>query len=141
MAAPTLIKITSATYKSKQIVGAQGATIALQGSEQGVRGDGATARQAAYVEDIHAKITVTALQAAITDDDHILPGNGSLVIVGFTQADGSGASGGGSKTWTFPNATLVTSSRSVPLDGNPVVSMDFTAVAASGDPGDIFSVA
>ncbi len=141
MTAPVLIKITSATFKSKAILGAQSASVSLQGSEQGARGDGAIARQVAYVEDIHAKINVSALQAAIADDDHILPGNGSLVIVGFTQADGSGAAGGGSKTWTFPNATLVTSNRNIPLDGNPSHSLEFTAVAASGDPGDIFSIA
>ncbi len=64
----------------------------------------------------------------------------ALIIVGFTQADGSGAAGGGAKTWTFPNATLTNSGRGLPLDGNPQVSMNFTGVAASGDPADIFSI-
>ncbi len=141
LSAPILIKITSATFKGKDITGATTANISIQGSEQGVRGGGATARQAAYVEDIHAKVTVSALQSQISDNDLILPGNGALVIVGFTQAIGSGAAGGGSKTWTFPNATLTTSDRGIPLDGNPTVSVNFTAVAASGDPADIYSIA
>ncbi len=141
MAAATLIKITSATFKSKAIVGAQNATISIQGSEGSSRGDGAVARQSSYVEDIHAKIDVTALQGSTTDKDLMMPGNGALVIVGFAQADGSGATGGAAKTWTFPNATLANSSRGIPLDGNPSVSLNFTGVAASGLPADIYSVA
>lgn len=140
MAAPTLIKLTSATFKSKAITGAQQASVEVSGSEQTARGDGAVAAQIAYVEDIKGKVTVTCLQAQIADTDHILPGNGSLVLVGFTQAPGRGASGGGSKTWTFANATLVSSSRGIPIDGNPTVTMTFTCVAASGDPADILSV-
>lgn len=140
MAAPTLIKITSATFKSKSIVGATQASVEVSGSEQSARGDGAVASQIAYVEDIKGKVTVTCLQAQIADNDHILPGNGSLVIVGFTQAKGRGAAGGGAKTWTFSNATLVSSSRGIPLDGNPTVTMTFTCVAESGDPADILSV-
>ncbi len=141
MTAPILIKITSATFKGKTIAGATTANISIQGSEQMVRGGGAFAMQAAYVEGIHAKITVGALQSQISDNDLVLPGNGSLVIVGFTQADGSGAAGGGTKTWTFPNTTLVSSDRGIPLDGNPTVNLSLTAVAASGDPADIYSIA
>lgn len=141
MAAPVLIKIKSATFRGSEIISATNAEIRLQGSEQTARGSGAGSMQIAYVEGIHARVTVQANQGQIAADAHILPGNGSLVIVGFTQADGAGASGGGDKTWTFPNATLNNSSRGLPIDGNPQVSMDFTCVAASGDPADIFSVA
>jgi hypothetical protein len=140
MAAPTLIKIQSATFKGKAITGAQQASIEFAGSEQTARGDGAVAAQISYVEDIKGKVSVTALAAQIKDTDHILPGNGALVIVGFTQAAGSGAVGGGAATWTFPNATLSSTNRGVPQDGNPTIAMQFTAVAASGLPTDIFSV-
>lgn len=141
MAAFTLIKITSATFKGKAITGANNATIAIQGSEQMVRGGGAFAMQGSYIEGIHAKVDVAALQGQLTDKDCFMPGNGALVIVGFAQADGEGLTGGGTKTWTFPNATLANSSRGIPLDGNPTISINFTAVAASGDPADIYSVA
>ncbi len=141
MAAYTLIKITSATFKSKAITGAQSATVAIQGSEQMVRGDGAIAIQGSYVEGIHGKVDVVALAAQVADDDHIIPGNGALVIVGFSQADGQGATGGGAKTWTFPNATMSTSNRNIPLDGNPSVTLNFTCSAADGVPGSIFSIA
>lgn len=141
MAAPTLVKVKSATFKGKSIVAAQTATIGFSGSEQDARGDGAVAAQISYVENIKGKIQVSALQAQITDNDHILPGNGALVIVGFVQAPGRGSTGGADKTWTFANATLVDTSRGLPLDGNPTVNLNFSAVAASGDPADIFSVA
>ncbi len=141
MPAFTLIKITGATFKGKTITGANNATIAMQGSEQMVRGGGAAAVQGSYVEGIHAKVDVTALQGGLTDKDLFVQSNGALVIVGFAQADGSGATGGGAKTWTFPNATLSNSSRSLPLDGNPAITLNFTGSAASGDPADIYSVA
>ncbi len=140
MAAPTLIKITSATFKGVAIASPTMAQIDITGSEQTVRGGGVAALQAAYVEGIHGKISVQANEGSFVDSQ-ILPGNGALVIVGFTQADGSGATGGGAKTWTFPNATLVSSGRGIPQDGNPQIAMNFTAVAASGDPADIFSIA
>jgi hypothetical protein len=140
MTSPVLVKITSATFKGKQLLGAQSASIQVQGSEQSSRGDGAIARQASYVEDVHVKVTVAALQGLITDTDAYLPGNGALVITGFTQADGAGSAGGGAHSWTFPNATLVNAGRTVPLDGNPGVSFDWTAVAASGLIGDLFSM-
>ena len=141
MAAPTLIKIQSATFKGKAITGAQNASVEFGGSAQEARGDGAVASQIAYVENIKGTVSVSALAAQIKDTDHILPGNGALVIVGFTQAAGRGAAGGGSATWTFPNATLTGTNRSVPQDGNPTISLNFACVAASGLPEDIFSVA
>lgn len=141
MSAPTLIKLKSATFKSKSIDGSQTASIEFSGSEQSARGDGAIAAQIAYVEDIKGKVSITALAAKITDVDHILPGSGSLVLVGFAQAAGRGAVGGGDKTWTFAEATLTGTTRSAPLDGNPTITLNFTCVAGSGDPADIFSVA
>jgi hypothetical protein len=141
MAAPLLIKIKSATFKSKAIVSAQSANIGFGGSAQTAKGDGATAMQIAYVEGIVGTIAVNALQGQITDKDVIMPGNGALVIVGYQQADGEGHEAGEDKTWTFPNATLNDTSRGMPSDGNPTVDHNFTAVAASGDPSDIFSVA
>jgi hypothetical protein len=77
----------------------------------------------------------------LTDKDLFIPGNGSLVIVGFQQADGAGQTGGGDKTWTFPNATLVDSGRGIPLDGNPSVSLNFTVADADGSTTTLFSVA
>lgn len=141
MAAPTLVKLKSATFKGKAIDGAQTASIEFSGSEQDARGDGAIAAQISYVENIKGKVSVTALAAKITDADHILPGNGALVLVGFVQAAGRGSVAGQDKTWTFPNATLTGAPRTLPLDGNPAVQMAFSAVAASGDPVDIYSVA
>lgn len=141
MAAPLLIKLKSATFKGKSIVAAQNASISISGSEQTARGDGATTMQSAYVEGIVARVTVQALQAHLTDKDLITPGNGALVIVGFQQADGSGQTGGGDKTWTFPNATLVSSERGMPLDGNPTVSLSFIAVDANGSLTTLFSIA
>lgn len=141
MAAPLLIKVKSASFKGKAIVSAQNATIAFGGSSQTAKGDGATAMQIAYVEGITGTVAVNALQGQISDKDVILPGNGALVIVGYQQADGEGAVGGADKTWTFPNATLTDTSRGLPSDGNPTVDHNFTCVAASGDPSDIFSVA
>jgi len=141
MTAPVLIKMKTGTFKGKAITSAQQASIGFSGSSQKARGDGATANQFAYVEAIEGKVTITALQSSVSDNDLILPGNGALVIVGFEQAAGSGATGGGDKTWTFPNATLESSERGVPIDGNPTVSLTFTCVAASGLPADIYSVA
>lgn len=141
MAAPVLIKIKSATFKGKAIVGAENATIEISGSEQTSRGDGATTIQASYVEGIMARVTVQALQGHLTDKDLFVPGNGALVIVGFQQADGSGQTGGGDKTWTFPNATLTNSSRGLPLNGNPSVNLNFTAADANGSTSTLFSVA
>ncbi len=141
MTAPVLIKCKTATFKSKSIASAQQASIGFSGSSQKARGDGASANQIAYVEGIEGKVTVTALQGSITDNDLILPGNGALVIVGFQQAPGSGAVGGSDKTWTFPNATLESTERGVPIDGNPTVNLTFSCVADSGVPADIYSVA
>lgn len=141
MAAAVLIKIKSATFKSKAIVGAENATIEVSGSEQTSRGDGATTIQASYVEGIAAKVTVQALQASVTDKDLIVPGNGSLVIVGFQQADGAGQAAGSDKTWTFPNATMTSSNRGMPLSGNPSVNLNFTVADANGSTSTLFTVA
>lgn len=141
MSAPTLIKITSATFGGTALVGAQTASIEFGGSEQTARGDGAIAEQIAYVEGIRGKVTVNCLQGIVsTTPADLLPRNASLVINGFTQAPGSGALGGGSHTWTFPNATMNKTTRGSPLDGSPSMNFDFTCVAASGLPTDIFSV-
>jgi hypothetical protein len=140
MSAPLLIKVQSATFAGVPIVGATNASVELGGSEQTARGDGAIAAQIAYVEDIKGKVTVNALQSAITNTTLILPGAGALVIVGFTQAAGAGALGGGGHTWTFPNATLNSTTRGLPLDGNPTNNLNFTCVDPNGVPSSIFSV-
>lgn len=140
MGAPLLIKVKSATFKGKTIVGVENATVEVSGSEQTARGDGATTIQAAYVEGIMARVTVQALQAQISDKDVLVPGNGSLVIVGFTQADGSGQAGGGDKTFTFPNATLTSSNRGMPLNGNPSVNINFTVADADGSTSTLFTI-
>lgn len=140
MAAPVLMKLKSATFKGKAIVGAENATIEISGSEQTTRGDGATTIQASYVEAIMARVTVQALQASVTDTDLILPGNGSLVLVGFQQAAGSGQAGGSDKTWTFSNATLTSSNRGLPLNGNPSINLNFTAADANGSTATLFTV-
>ncbi len=141
MTAPVLIKIKSATFKSKTIVGAENATFEISGSEQTARGDGATTIQSSYVEGIMAKITVQALQGSTTDTDLIQPGNGSLVIVGFAQAPGSGQTGGGDKTYTIPNATLTSTNRGMPLNGNPSVNFNFTGADAAGSLSTLYTVA
>lgn len=140
MAAPILLKVKSATFKSKAIVGAENATIEFSGSEQTSRGDGASAIQASYVEGIMGRVTVQALQGSTTDKDLMLPGNGALVIVCFTQADGAGQTGGGDKTFTFANATLTSHSRGAPLNGNPSVNLNFTIADADGSPTTLFTV-
>jgi hypothetical protein len=140
MAASVLIKVKSATFKAKAIVGAENATVEVSGSEQTSRGDGATTIQAAYVEGVMARVTVQALQGGLTDKDLINPGNGSLVIVGFTQADGAGQVGGSDKTYTFPNATLTSSNRGMPLNGNPSVNLSFTVADADGSMATLFTV-
>jgi len=140
MAAPKLYKCKTATFKAKAIVHAQTVEIASQGTEGMARGDGAAAMQLAWVDGVHLRVTVTALESAISDDDLILPGNGSLVCVLFEQAAGSGATAGADETYTFSNATLIGTSRGAPLDGQPTVSLNFVVVAASGDPADLFAV-
>ncbi len=135
------IKIKSATFKSKTIKGATQANIDSSGSEQTTRGDGAIAVQGVYVEGVLMKVVVNALEGSTTDKDLFLPGNGALVIVGFEQADGSGATGGGNKTWTFANATLTGATRGLPQDGNATVNLNFSCAAASGDPLDLYTVA
>lgn len=139
MPAPVLVKVTSATFKAKAIVGAQSASIASAGSAQMARGDGAVTMQIAYVEGIHMRVSVSALQASLTDKDLINPGAGTLVIVGFVQDQGA-AHTVTAYTWTFPQATLEGTDRSVPLDGNPAVQFNFVAVAPSGDLADLMSV-
>lgn len=141
MAAPVLLKIKSATFKGKAIVGAENATIEFSGSEQTARGDGATTIQAAYVEGVMGRVTVQALQGSTTDKELMVPGNGVLVIVCFTQADGIGQVGGGDKTFTFPNATMTNSNRGAPLNGNPSVNFNFTVADAAGDTATLFTVA
>jgi hypothetical protein len=141
MAAAILIKLKSATFKGKAIVGAENASIEISGSEQTSRGDGATTIQQAYVEAIMARVSVQALQASTTDKDLMVPGNGALVLVGFQQADGAGQTGGADKTYTFPNATLTNSNRGMPLNGNPSVSLSFTVADANGSTTTLFSVA
>lgn len=140
MAAPLLIKVKSVTFKAKAIVGAENATLEVSGSEQTARGDGATTIQASYVEGVMARVTVQALQGSITDKDLIVPGNGILVIVGFTQADGAGQAGGGEKTFTFPNATMTSSNRGMPLNGNPSVNLNFTVADADGSTTTLFTI-
>jgi hypothetical protein len=141
MTAPLLLKVKYASFKGKSIIGAENATIEVSGSEQTSRGDGATTIQSSYVEAIMARVTVQALQSSLTDKDLMLPGNGALVVTCFQQADGAGQSGGGDKTFTFPNATLTNSSRGAPLNGNPSVNLNFTVADADGTPTTLFSVA
>ncbi len=104
MAAPVLLKVKSATFKSKAIVHAQSAEISTESTEGMARGDGATTMQIAWHEGVHMRISVTALESIVGDADLTLPANGSLVIVCFAQAVGSGQASGGDKTFTFAPA-------------------------------------
>jgi hypothetical protein len=139
MAAPVLYKVKSATYKTKAIVHAVSAEISVEGSEQTARGDGAAATQLAYMEDVHMRISITALQNNISDKDLINPGTGSLVVVLFQQAAGSGA-GTPDATYTFTTAMFKGARRGAPLDGNPTVTLDFIATAASGVIADLVAI-
>ncbi len=139
MAAPKLYKIKSATWQSAAIVHAVAAAINFEGSEQMARGDGASAMQLAWVEGVHARITVTALEGLLTDA-HILPGTGALVVTTFEQAPGEGQAASGDKIWTFALATFTGQRRGAPLDGLPTVEYSFIGVAASGLSADIFAI-
>lgn len=139
MTAPLLVKVKSATFKGKAIKSATDATIAIGGSGQQARGDGAVTNQIAWVEGIGASVSVTANEASITDSDLINPGAGALVITGFVQAAGVG-SVGADHTWTFPEATFDGSNRGLPLDGTPSVSLPFRCVASDGTMASLYSV-
>jgi hypothetical protein len=139
MAAPILVKVQSATFKGKAIKSATNATIQIGGSGQMARGDGAVAQQIAWVEGVSATVTVEANEASITDADLLLPGNGSLVIVGFEQAKGTGASAT-THTWTFTDATFDGATRGMPQDGAPTVSLPFRCVAADGTMASLYAL-
>lgn len=143
MAASVVLKVKSATFKGKTIVGVENFTMEVSGSEQTTRGDGATTLQSAYNEGIRAIVTLQAIQGESTtgDKDLIVPGNGALVVVCFRQADGAGQTGGGDKTYTFPNANLSNTSAGKPLNGNPSTNYNFTVVDAAGNLSTLFSVA
>lgn len=140
MAAPILLKIKTATYKTVAILHVQTADISVEGSEQTTRGDGAAAMQFAYVEGVHMRVSVTALESAIATADLTWPANGSLVLVAFQQAPGSGAAAASDKTFTFTNATHRGVRRGMPLDGQPTVVHDFVVVATTGVVTDLMTV-
>lgn len=138
MAAPILLKASAATFDGSTLVHVTGAEITSQGSEQTARGDGATAAQLAWVENVHMRVTVNALEGDVAGDC-IMPRAGALAITSIAQAAGAGDSGDG-QVYSFPEATFLGQSRGLPLDGTPTVNYNFICVAASGDPADIFSI-
>ncbi len=138
MAAPIVRKCKTVTWQARAIVHAQSVSIAIEGDEQMARGDGATAAQIAWVENVHARITVNALEGSHTDPD-VLPGAGALVATLMKQAAGAG-DGAADQIWTFAEATFKGQKRGHPLDGKPTIDYEYVAVAASGLAADLFAI-
>lgn len=106
MAAAKGFRAKSATYKSTAITGITDDSIKYAGSGTDLNTDASAYVTAVFVDSIAVDVTITTTDVARATS--IAPGDtGSLVVVYEQRAEGSGATGGGDKTATMANATVL----------------------------------
>jgi hypothetical protein len=134
MTAPKAYRENSVTWKGSAIPAVQ--DVNEQETTEGVhqhRSDNATTAQAIFVDGIGCDLSVTTTDLSLRGTaGYTIGSNGVLVTVAEQRAEGIGSVGGGNKTHTYGDATLVAISHGLPINGKATMVLGFKCADPTG---------